>query len=64
MSINKHKMFRFNMFGFCQVRRENERKLREYMQAFEGSQTQIEDILELTDVYSLLRDESREAQEK
>ena len=57
-------MFRFNMFGFCQIRRENERKLRTIMKNFEGSEKQIENILELTDVFNLLRDESNENQEK
>ena len=57
-------MFRFNMFGYCQVRRENERILKEYMKDFTGSTKQIEDILELTDAFTLLRDENRENQDK
>lgn len=57
-------MFRFNMFGYCQVRRENERKLRNYMEDFNGTTKQIEEILELTDVFKLLRDENKPNQEK
>lgn len=52
------------MFGFCQVRRENERKLRNLMKNFEGTTKQIENVLELTDVFNLLRDEDAENQEK
>lgn len=57
-------MHRFNMFGFCQVRRENERKLRNMMKDFNGSLKEIEDILEVTDANNLIRDENRENQEK
>ena len=57
-------MFRFNMFGYCQVRRENERKLRNYMEDFNGTNKQIEEILELTDIFKLLRDENKTNQDK
>ena len=57
-------MYGFNMFGYCQVRRENERKLKNMMKDFDGSLKEIEDILEVTNANNLIRDENRENQEK